>query len=410
MTTPQQTRDRRTPAGVVGDVLLWIAAIGGALCILIVLASVFFHVTLIMFKTGSMEPTIPTGSLAVVREIPASEVAVGDIVTVDRPGKLPITHRVTSVSGSGETRTLTLRGDANPVDDVAPYVVQTVRQTVIWVPGWSSVVIWFSNPLVLGGLTVGATALVTWAFWPRDELHGRRRARRRVASGPRRPSGAAAGSATTVLVVALVVGAAPPPVHAAEVETVVTSAYLQLTSINDPDLMASMTPGNPVFWQIGVAASAPGPGRVHLGLAASGTLTAPGDMTLRVQACTVRWVAGVCSTGPATWLPTTDLAWAASGFNAYGAREVGSIDAADVRWLMLTVTPTRPAPTPGDSAAIRLQAWGVSGLLSTAPNGLALTGTGEGSWFPPSVLAFAAIAGGLLICVAASRRRRSDHA
>ncbi len=46
-----------------------------------------------------MEPTIPTGSLAVVHEIPASEIAVGDIVTVDRPGQLPITHRVTSVAG-----------------------------------------------------------------------------------------------------------------------------------------------------------------------------------------------------------------------------------------------------------------------------------------------------------------------
>ncbi len=99
MTTTVPTR-RRTPAGILGEVLLWLAAVGGAICIVVVLAAVFFNVTLIMFKTGSMEPTIPTGSLAVVQEIPASEVAVGDIVTVDRPGQLPVTHRVTSVSGA----------------------------------------------------------------------------------------------------------------------------------------------------------------------------------------------------------------------------------------------------------------------------------------------------------------------
>ena len=109
---------------MIGDVLLWVASIGGVICILVVIAAVVFHVTLIMFKTGSMEPTIPTGSLAVVHEIPASEIAVGDIVTVDRPGQLPVTHRVTSVAGTGETRTITLRGDANPTDDVAPYVVE----------------------------------------------------------------------------------------------------------------------------------------------------------------------------------------------------------------------------------------------------------------------------------------------
>ena len=166
--TIEQPRTRRTPAGVIGDVLLWVASIGGVICILLVIAAVFFHITLIMFKTGSMEPTIPTGSLAVVHEIPASEIAVGDIVTVERPGQLPVTHRVTSVEGSGDTRTITLRGDANPTDDVEPYVVSTVREVWTWVPGWASVVVWFSNPIVLGGLTLGATSLVTWAFWPRD--------------------------------------------------------------------------------------------------------------------------------------------------------------------------------------------------------------------------------------------------
>jgi signal peptidase len=70
--TAAAERSRRTPIGMLGDVLLWVASIGGVICILVVIAALGFHITLIMFKTGSMEPTIPTGSLAVVHEIPAS--------------------------------------------------------------------------------------------------------------------------------------------------------------------------------------------------------------------------------------------------------------------------------------------------------------------------------------------------
>ncbi len=407
MTTPATTAPalRRTPAGALGEVLLWVAAIGGAICIIVVIAAVFFNVTLIMFKTGSMEPTIPTGSLAVVHRIPASEVAVGDIVTVDRPGQLPVTHRVTSVSGAGDSRTLTLRGDANQTDDIAPYAVQDVRLTWFWIPGWASVVVWFSNPLVLGALTLGATGLVTWAFWPRDAGRGRRRADRRGVKG-----GKVASGITTLLVAgALVAGAPPAPAQAAEVETVVQSAHLELTSISDPDLLSSMTPDAPVTWQVGVDATPPEPGLVHLGIAASGALTAPGDMSIQIRACPVRWVAGACSSGATTWLPTTDLAAAVANPTAFGAREVGSMSAASVRWLLLTVTLTRAGAAPGDSAALRLQAWGAGGPLSAVPGALAMTGVDAGLLFPPALLAFAAIGGGVIIAAAARRREADDE-
>ena len=278
--TIDEPRTRRTPAGVIGDALLWVASIGGVICILLVIAAVFFNITLIMFKTGSMEPTIPTGSLAVVHKIAAAEIAVGDIVTVDRPGQLPVTHRVTSIEGAGDTRTITLRGDANPTDDVEPYVVDTVRVVWTWIPGWAGVVVWFSNPLVLGALTLGATALVTWAFWPRDAGRGRRHARRRGDA-----AGAIATTGTTLLVAAvLVVGGTPDAARAAEVETVVSSQYLELTSISDPDLLSSMTHLTPVYWQVGIDASPPEPGVVNVGVAATGALVAPGNLTIGVRA------------------------------------------------------------------------------------------------------------------------------
>jgi signal peptidase I len=398
-------RRRRTPAGVIGDVLLWLAAIAGVICIVVVIAAVVFHVTLIMFKTGSMEPTIPTGSLAVVHQIPADQARIGDIVTVDRPGLLPVTHRVTSVTpvGSGET-SITLRGDANPTDDVAPYVVKTVRVVWTWVPGWAQVVVWFSDPLVLGGLTIGAAALITWAFWPRDTGRGRRRAPRRG----RRAGVIATGATTLLAATVLVVGAPPSGAHAAEVETVVSSQYLELTSISDPDLTSSMIRFVPVPWQVGVAATPPDPGVVHLGLAASGSMVDPGDFTISVTACSVRWVAGACAGTVSTWLPTTDLSVAVAMPTAFGAREVGSMPTSVQRWLLMDVTMTAATPVPGNGADLRLQAWGVGDPLSTGPGRLATTGIDAGAVFSPALLAFLAIGLGLGIAAIARRRREAD--
>lgn len=137
---------------MLSEILLWVAALAGLICIVLVVLAFVAHITLIMFRTGSMAPTIPTGSVAIVQQIPASQVHVGDVVTVDRPGELPITHRVRVVadgSAPGE-RLLTLRGDANAQDDVAPYPVSTVRIVRFAIPGLAPVIVAFGNPFVLG--------------------------------------------------------------------------------------------------------------------------------------------------------------------------------------------------------------------------------------------------------------------
>lgn len=167
-------RPRRPAPHAIGDAFLTLLAIGGLVCVALVVMSVAFQITLIMFKTGSMSPTIPAGSVAVVRQIPADEIDVGDVVTVDRPGDLPVTHRVTSlavVEGSPDARTITMQGDANASPDPLPYTVDTVRVVIASVPYLASVIVWFSNPVVLGAVTLAASALVVWAFWPRrDEV------------------------------------------------------------------------------------------------------------------------------------------------------------------------------------------------------------------------------------------------
>ncbi len=164
-------RRRPRPLRAAGEVVLWIAAAGGAVCVGLVVLALVFDVSLMMFRTGSMAPTIPSGSVAVVHEVPASDVEVGDVVTVDRSdAQLPITHRVTSVEvgDTPEERVITMRGDANDADDPFPYEVTTVREVLFSVPGLAPVIVWFGNPVVLGGLTLAAGLLVGWAFWPRE--------------------------------------------------------------------------------------------------------------------------------------------------------------------------------------------------------------------------------------------------
>jgi signal peptidase len=159
---------RRKVAGHVREILLNIAAAGGAVCILAVICALLFDISLILFKTGSMAPGIPAGSLAVVRQIPAGEIATGDVVTVDRPGKLPITHRVQTVEpADGTARVITMKGDANREADPAPYKVEHVRRVLWSAPGLAYPLAAAANPLVLGGTTLAVSALVTWVLWPR---------------------------------------------------------------------------------------------------------------------------------------------------------------------------------------------------------------------------------------------------
>lgn len=165
---------------MLGDIALWIAAVGGAICLVLVVLATVADITLIMFRTGSMSPTIPAGAVAVVQRVPASDIGVGDVVTVDRPDELPVTHRVTSVEpgATADERIITMRGDANATDDPFPYTVTSVRVVLVSVPGIAAVIVAMGNPYVLGGLTAGATALVVWAFWPRGARESR---------GPRAP-------------------------------------------------------------------------------------------------------------------------------------------------------------------------------------------------------------------------------
>ena len=68
---------------------------------------------ILVVKSGSMEPTIKTGSIVVVR--PAAEYKKGEIITFVQANKTktPITHRIENISNN----LITTKGDANNAPD-----------------------------------------------------------------------------------------------------------------------------------------------------------------------------------------------------------------------------------------------------------------------------------------------------
>ena len=377
---------RRSPLAVLGDALLTLLSIAGAACIALVILGWVFDLSIMMFRTGSMSPTIPAGSIAVVRAIPATEIGEGDVVTVDRgEGTLPVTHRVTEIletAGAGDEVTFTMRGDANDVDDPEPYTAAEVRRVMFSVPRAAQVVQWLGSPYVLGGLTLGATALVIWAFWPRpregdppdggppagDEGDGRddgeeaRAASRdpQPAVHPRRAGGRGLGAALLVAAVLAV----PGPAHAETVQ--ISGTHLRLQSTGDPAQMQNLRPGVPAIWQVGVWAEAPEPGQIDLALTGRGALAEADDaVTVSVRSCPEPWTAGRCRPGSRELLATESLDRVAET----GPRHLASFPSDEQRWLRIAVELREDSPRlAGAEADLLLRATGAGDEIETGPD------------------------------------------
>lgn len=360
---------------VLGEAVLTLLSILGALCIVLVAAAFLFNITLMMFKTGSMSPTIPAGAVAVVREIPASEVEVGDVVTIDRAGQLPVTHRVTSVQRAQDPdeRVITMKGDANQQDDPQPYTVAKVRIVMFSVPGVARVIAAMSNPYVLGGITIGATLLVTCAFWPRST------------NQPRRAKPGA------MVVIVLLVGsgwaAAMPEIAVADEIEMVRGEHLTLTSIVDPG-MRNMRPGATVHWQVGVSADVDEPGSVTVSLSGAGDPSL--ELGAEVMVCSQRWVGATC---PGT-------SWRLTSFDPLpldGVRsDLLSWPSDEERWFLFTVSmPDSAEPTPGGVVTQVVHADGQGESVSVGDHSIADTGAPDLRW--PLALATFAIIGGFLL-------------
>jgi signal peptidase I len=73
----------------------------------------------LVVRSGSMAPTIPTGSVVFYHRLAASKVKVGQIIVFDRPGQAGerVTHRVYKISSDATGRYFQTKGDANGSPD-----------------------------------------------------------------------------------------------------------------------------------------------------------------------------------------------------------------------------------------------------------------------------------------------------
>jgi signal peptidase len=126
---------------VLGQTIAWIvAAVLFGLILVLVVVPRLTGATPYTILTGSMVPTMPPGTIVVTRPEPFSSIRVGDVLTYQIASGQPavVTHRVIGINVEADgSRSLTMRGDANPSPDLKRVIPKQVRG-----------VVWYSVPLV----------------------------------------------------------------------------------------------------------------------------------------------------------------------------------------------------------------------------------------------------------------------
>lgn len=160
---------RKQAGGWIKPPLIALAGLLGVLAITLTVLPVFGWNTVVL-ATGSMSPTYPAGSVLLAQDVPATQVRVGDIVTVQRMGRLPVTHRVIGIDESiAGAASLRLQGDANEAADPQPYTVERVGLVAGGIPWGGQVLTGIRSPWALGALTLAVAALVLWSWWPKQQ-------------------------------------------------------------------------------------------------------------------------------------------------------------------------------------------------------------------------------------------------
>lgn len=151
------------------------------LCILLVIASIavlFVIVTtpkgqvpkvcgyaLLRVMTGSMEPTIPTDSLLVVKEVPVNSLKVGDVISFYSKDPalwgMVNTHRIIEIGREEGGYLFCTKGDANNVEDHYPTPEDMVLGKVIFSSLFlGKIMRLLSNPLIFIPLVLGPLAVL----------------------------------------------------------------------------------------------------------------------------------------------------------------------------------------------------------------------------------------------------------
>jgi signal peptidase I len=108
--------------------------------------------------SGSMEPTMSVGSLAIVKQIDAADAERGDVVMFETPGQKGAltTHRISGIEHEGGSQiAYRTRGDANETDDpwqLAPR--GSMGKLVVDVPYAGYAAKWLEKPNIRTGIVI----------------------------------------------------------------------------------------------------------------------------------------------------------------------------------------------------------------------------------------------------------------
>ncbi|QEO14088.1 signal peptidase I [Agromyces intestinalis] len=121
--------------------------------------------------TSSMAPSLPPGTLVIVKPVDPDELRIGDVITyqLESGASTVVTHRIEQIRSPnlpGGERSFITRGDANGVADAEPVRAVQVRGTVWYAVPWVG---WVNN--VISGerrailIPIAAVALFGYGAW-----------------------------------------------------------------------------------------------------------------------------------------------------------------------------------------------------------------------------------------------------
>ena len=132
---------------------------GKRVAIAAIVTAAFCYLALIVVRfepmvivTGSMQKTIPVGSLVVDRKVAPRQLEVGDVISFQKPmgAKGIDTHRIVAIKNDRGKRLYQTKGDSNPIAD--PWVItfdrgMVAHRVVFSIPYAGNALIFARSPL-----------------------------------------------------------------------------------------------------------------------------------------------------------------------------------------------------------------------------------------------------------------------
>lgn len=143
-TTKRKKKRKLTPFGRFLDILGTVIMVAALLVCLVLSVPRFIGINTYVVVTGSMEPTIPVGSLVYAKSVEPETLQQGDVIVFysteaspsgggGQNGAYPITHRV--VENHTDTGEVITKGDANESIDRSPAAyINIVGKVIAHIP------------------------------------------------------------------------------------------------------------------------------------------------------------------------------------------------------------------------------------------------------------------------------------